>query len=804
MKQFFLRLSRGFVRRCTSAQLIDAGSCIINPQQPVIYALLQPALSDLAILDLECAKLGMPRPFSKQPWHSHSGNQSYFYLRPGSQWIDRKHSSYIAPLLRQLVEQVDTQQVQIVPVSIFWGQFPGRETSIWKLLLADNWAVSGRLRRLLQILLLGRKVRIQFSQPILLGDILAKQPEPDRALRLLHRQLRVELRQARTAVLGPDLSHRRTLVNQIVSQPQVQHAIAQHSQEQSITQAVSHKQALAYANEIASDYSHSAVRLLEILLNWFWNRFYDGIRLRNIEQVRSVAKDKTIIYVPCHRSHVDYLLLSYVLYQQGLGLPHVAAGVNLNMPVVGGLLRRCGAFFMRRSFRGNPLYTSVFNAYMQALLGRGHPLEYFIEGGRSRTGRMLQPRTGMLAITLDSFLQSSRMPVALVPVYIGYERVLEGRTYLGELRGRDKKKESFFDVLRALAGIRKQKLGQVWLNFGQPLDLGEFIEQQQPNWQQHSQPSEWISPASRQLANQLCQRINAAVAINPVNLVALATLSTQRMAIDRSQLEQLLDGYLKLLRLVPYSHFYSLPDGDGASMVESCLSMRLLRQQDNALGPICYLDETSAVLMTYYRNNILHVFALPALLASLFYSNARMNRTQISLYCKTLFPFLQAELFVQGSTAQLNEQLKLWLQAFVELGLLQANGDSYQRPDPSSGEFVFLSLLANSITQTLQRYYMVIALLLKQPQYSLNAEQLEERCTQMAQRLSILHGINAPEFFDKQLFRLFISSLLQRKVLREDEQQRLGHTHRLNSMAQSIAQKVLPAEIRLSILQATQ
>src|SRR5690606_18787733 len=160
---------------------------------------------------------------------------------------------------------------------------------------------------------------------------------------------------------------------------------------------------------------------------------------------------------------------------------------------------------------------------------------------------------------------------------------------------------------------------------------------------------------------------------------------------------------------------------------------------------------------------------------------------------------LQAELFVQGSTAQLNEQLELWLQAFVELGLLQANGDSYQRPDPSSGEFVFLSLLANSITQTLQRYYMVIALLLKQPQYSLNAEQLEERCTQMAQRLSILHGINAPEFFDKQLFRLFISNLLQRKVLREDEQQRLGHTHRLNSMAQSIAQKVLPAEIRLSI-----
>src|SRR5690606_39327280 len=124
-------------------------------------------------------------------------------------------------------------------------------------------------------------------------------------------------------------------------------------------------------------------------------------------------------------------------------------GINLNMPLIGGLLRRGGAFFMRRTFRGNPLYTAVFNEYLHTLFCRGFPVEYFVEGGRSRTGRTLQPKTGMLAITLRSFLRSSRLPIAFVPVYIGYERVLEGRTYLGELRGAAKKKESIGDMFRS-------------------------------------------------------------------------------------------------------------------------------------------------------------------------------------------------------------------------------------------------------------------------------------------------------------------------------------------------------------------
>ena len=132
--------------------------------------------------------------------------------------------------------------------------------------------------------------------------------------------------------------------------------------------------------------------------------------------------------MPCHRSHVDYLLLSYVIYQRGYAVPYVAAGVNLNLPVIGRLLRKGGAFFIRRSFRGSGLYPIVFMKYVDVMMNRGHPIEFFIEGGRSRTGRLLRPRTGMLGMTVRSFLRDTRRPVAYVPVYFGYDKLLEGES----------------------------------------------------------------------------------------------------------------------------------------------------------------------------------------------------------------------------------------------------------------------------------------------------------------------------------------------------------------------------------------
>jgi glycerol-3-phosphate O-acyltransferase len=779
----------------------------LDRSKPVFYVLQLPSLSDLAVVDTECRKAGLPRPVLPVSVGALDEPAAFFYLTPEPDWLGRQDKRGTSPTLQRLVSALSQHAVddaQIIPVSVFWGQSPDRETSPWKLLFADSWAVTGRLRRLVSILILGRKTRVQFSTPIHLRELVEQDKGHERTLRMVQRILRVHFRNQKAAVIGPDVSHRRNLVKGLVHGPQVRQAIIDEAERENISLEKAESQALRYGNEIASDYTYTAIRFLELVLSWFWNKIYDGIKVNHIEGVQDVAQGHEVIYVPCHRSHIDYLLLSYLLFKNGLTPPHIAAGINLNMPVIGGLLRRGGAFFMRRTFKGNPLYTAVFNEYLHTLFSKGFPVEYFVEGGRSRTGRMLQPKTGMLAITLRSFLRSNRLPVVFVPVYIGYERVLEGRTYLGELRGASKKKESIFDIFKVI-GALKQRFGHVWVNFGEPIKLAEFLDSEQPDWRSQDYGSQfrpdWLNSTTNRLGTRVAQHLNEAAAINPVNLVALALLSTSKLALDDRALARVLDLYLALLRKVPYSPHTTLPEGDGQALIDYVQKMDLLAEQKDALGKILYLDEHNAVLMTYYRNNVLHIFALPALLASFFQSSARMSREQILRFTKALYPYLQSELFIRWSLEELDAVIDQWLAAFVEQGLLTLDGDIYVRPAPSSREFVLLTLLARAIVQTLQRFYMATALLLNAGQNAISAEELEDLCTVMAQRLSILHGLNAPEFFDKSLFRHFIQSLLDQGVLRQDEAGKLSHHPLLNELAEGAAKRVLPAEIRLSIRQ---
>ncbi|UAW97698.1 glycerol-3-phosphate 1-O-acyltransferase PlsB [Halopseudomonas nanhaiensis] len=809
---FFGRLRFGFMRRLlfiwarSESIANSAYNERLDQHQPIVYVLPSRSLSDLLVLDRECVKAGIPRPV-RPTIGALDEAEAHVFLHHGQAWVGRPDPRRQSPQLLRILNAVEhnpSLDVQLVPVSVFWGQSPDVESSPIKLLFAYNWAVGGRLRKLLAILLHGRKIRVRFGNPMSVRALVNEDLGHPRNVRKVNRLLRVHFRQQRGAVVGPDLSHRRTLLKGLLRAPLVREAIAREAQEENIDEARARRDAARYANEIASDFTYTIIRFLEVVLSWFWNKLYKGIRVQHIERVQDIARGNEIIYVPCHRSHIDYLLLSYLLFRNSLTPPHIAAGINLNMPIIGSILRRGGAFFMRRSFKGNQLYTAVFNEYLHTLFSRGFPVEYFIEGGRSRTGRMLNSKTGMLAITLRSFLRSSRRPIVFVPVYIGYERVLEGRTYLGELRGQAKKKESVFDLFRVLSAL-KLPFGQVAVNFGEPVALADFLDRTQPDWRQVSDPEHskpvWMTYATNELAQLLTRSINAAADVNPVNLVALAMLSTPRLALDEPALARVLDTYTTLLRRVPYSASVTLPELEGPALIRYVEDMGLIGRQSDALGEILFLDEPQAVLMTYYRNNVLHLVALPALIACLFLNNPRVTRAQIARLITAIYPYLQAELFLQWDETALPEVIEQWIDGLIAQGLLREENEQIHRPDPSSGEFVLLTLLARTIIQMLERFYMVAALLLNNANGSLTAEELEGLCTVMAQRLSILHGLNAPEFFDKTLFRQFIQRLMQLDVLSADEQGRLHFKPELEDIAESTARRVLTAEIRLSIRQ---
>ena len=386
--------------------------------------------------------------------------------------------------------------------------------------------------------------------------------------------------------------------------------------------------ARTYGEEIAANYSHPFIVFMSGMLGRLWNRLYDGIELANFSSLESVDEGSEIIYVPCHRSHMDYLLLSYVVFHKGFAVPHIAAGINLNLPVIGRFLRRGGAFFLRRSFAGNTLYAAVFMKYLGQMMARGHSIEYFIEGGRSRTGRLLPPRTGMLAMTVRSYLREPRRPVVFVPVYFGYERLFEGRTYIGELSGRPKEKESVLALLRAIPALRS-RFGKVYVSFGEPLSLDEQILRHAPDWDRRPAGSDdrpqWLVPLIGELANQIMVRINAAACVTPINLVGLVLLAMPRQSMGEADLARQLELYASLLRQAPYSPRVWVTASDGASMLKYAESMGVIRRRPHELGDTFQMTEDSSVLTSYFRNNALHLMLMPSLLACAFLNNATVH-----------------------------------------------------------------------------------------------------------------------------------------------------------------------------------
>ncbi len=399
---------------------------------------------------------------------------------------------------------------------------------------------------------------------------------------------------------------------------------------------------------------------MSVVLGWLWNRLYDGVDFEHVEKMSEIGDGAEIIYVPCHRSHMDYLLLSYVIYRKGFAVPHVAAGINLNLPVIGRFLRKGGAFFLRRTFKGDAVYAAVFAKYLGFMMARGHPLEYFIEGGRSRTGRLLSPRTGMLSMTVRAYLRDPKRPVVFMPVYFGYERIVEGRTYIGELSGRPKEKESVFGLLKATVSVLRSKLGKVHVNLGQPISLDELLDRHNPGLARgaaeasESRPG-WINDAIGDLAVRINIEINAAAAVTPINLVAMAILATPRQALAEVDLVRQVELYQQLLRDAPV---WTLGDGHGGQRrANDPLRWKpwgCWRRQAHPLGDIMRMNAENAVLATYYRNNILHLFAMPSLLACCFVSNAAMRTADIHRLVWRVYPYIAAELFLRWDEASVS------------------------------------------------------------------------------------------------------------------------------------------------------
>ena len=474
--------------------------------------------------------------------------------------------------------------------------------------------------------------------------------------------------------------------------------------------------------------------------------------------------------------------------------PHIAAGVNLNFWPAGPIFRRAGAFFIRRTFRGNRLYTAIFREYLDQLFTLGYPVKYFCEGGRSRTGRLLTPKTGMLAMTVQSVLRGVERPVTFVPVYIGYEHVMEVASYLKELRGNEKKKESIGQIFSAIRQLRNFGLGYV--SFGEPLSLNQFLSQQEPDWkqtdlEQESKP-QWLNPAVTDLAQKVQIGINKAAAVNPVALVSLCLLASNKRALGKDELVRQLDCYLKLLRAVPYNDNVYVADDTAEVVLEKALAHNKFEVLSESGMEIVRLDDTSAIAMTYYRNNIKHLFVIPGLIASKIVAGA--EKKQIQQFIEQLYPVLRNEWFIEVD--DLSAYVDAVIGEFKSQGLVEQKGRKLIAAEVESNQYFELALLARTVQDTLQRYAIVLSLIDRSEQIS--RADLEKQSQALAQKLSALHGVNAPEFFDKKVIATKVAGLKDKGIVSLNEGGCLVHNEESTELMHTVMELV-DFEVRQTI-----
>ncbi len=783
---------------------------ILNPADAeVVYVLETGGLADLLALERICRKRGLPSPTAAFDYAGQRENRRVIILRRTQGVLFRRSASRGSPRLRRLIDAASgsSDELLLIPVAIYWGRSPDKERSLFKLLFSENWEVAGRMRKFFATILTGRDTLLRYSEALPLRSVMVDDAEAAVLFRKISRILRVHFRQRRAATVGPDLSHRRTLVNQVLRAPSVQRVIDAESGGDRAARESAEKKAREYALEVAADISYPTIRVVERLLKRVWNQIYDGIELNHVDHLHEVARSKEVVYVPCHRSHFDYLLLGYVVYEEGLHIPHVAAGINLNLPIVGRILRRGGAFFLRRTFKGNRLYAAVFDAYLHQVIRRGHSLEYFIEGGRSRTGRLLEPKGGMLVMTVHSFVKDSRRPIVFVPVYFGYERLIEGDAFISELGGAAKEKESLFGLVRSLRSLR-ENYGKVYVNFARPIELEPMLDELHPEWREADSGTDdrpaWLGDVVDKLGLRIMQEINSAAAVTPISLLAYVLLATPKQKIGADELHRQLELSLNLLHRVRYSELVTIPDQTPDEIIRHGQHLGVISRTTHATGDVWHMTEDMAVRMTFFRNNILHLLAVPASVACCFIQGRELEHAELQRLLRMIYPFMKKELCLKWKYAHIDDVTSEAIEALVEQGLLtrSRNKKVLERPPAGSEKAYQLLMLGNAMVPMLQRFYLAIAILVRNGSGQLTRTRLEQLCQQSAERLSMIYGLHSPDFFNKTLFQDFIRTLQAQEVVRRNEEGLLVFDDSIESIGAD-ARLVLGEEIRHSILSLT-
>ncbi len=732
-----------------------------NPSNTVIYVLERRSLFDLIVLDLVAEQLEIVNPLSTH-CDLEENRRFFFLLRAegsrGKVTMFRL-SQRMQRMQQRLIADAQAQAV-LVPVSVFWGRTNEKEGSFARRLVSDKWRGSGGLRRFLGLAFVRTDLLVQLHPPI----DWRKQTKVDQStpynLRHIARLLRASFKHARIATLGPAMVRRASII---------QHLVTRNNLDKN-----AYRQRRKLAKHLVADLSYPGMRALKSVLDVFWHRVYDQIELLNADRTRDVAKTHTLIYLPNHRSHIDYLILSYLLFMNGISIPHIAAGDNMNLPLIGALLRRCGAFFIRRSFRDDPDYRDLLKRYLTVLLKDGCSIEFFIEGTRSRSGLMLEPRVGLLQMILEIQDKVLDKPIALVPVYVSYERLVESESYRAELLGASKRSENWRDMLNAIKLLR-QKLGVVKVALGQPLELVKNTASF--SLDQDDAPS---------MATTIVEKINDTAIFSPTNLVASAVFSLGTGTFPLAHIARRIEFLRGLLRVESLKHAYTLGPEQANSLVMRVGELGFYAIENDE---IVVSNRTHAHL-AWFRNNTFHAFATASIVAVVILNQAYPCRQiEIVRQVAGLLPHVAGILKFRMDL----REVKRWITHFKNANLIQESAENFIEPAEHQTELnTDLRGLAQLIMPVLECMFVSVSCLSSQSPSARTRNGLIELSFKSIRAASITTDDDALLGFERRFFESFIDRLIATKLVDITATGELQSTSKLDLIRRRSTKAIAP------------
>ncbi|MFA9409902.1 MAG: 1-acyl-sn-glycerol-3-phosphate acyltransferase [Deltaproteobacteria bacterium] len=557
-----------------------------------------------------------------------------FLRRPpkfGSQ--TRRGRELEVDLIQALVarQRTSSQPILLVPQTFVWSKQAATVSPNLLDLLFGPVQWPGRVRVLFQFLLNYRDAKLRSGEPFDLKEFIEKNPDltDAKAADKVRYALLRRMERDRAVILGPMKKTSARIQDELLRSPRVRAHIERYAEEKGISYAKAENVARKQLGHLCAKQNLLVVDLLHRFFTWVWSKMYDGVVLdkEGLERVREAARDASLVLLPSHKSHIDYLVLSDMLYGHAMMPPLIAAGDNLSFWPIGALLRRGGAFFIRRSFHGDTLYPVLVEAYLRKLLAEGFTVEFFLEGGRSRIGKPLPPKYGLLSMVFESASKLRGTKVKLVPISIGYERIIEERSFVHELSGGDKQSENVGDLIKS-SSILRSKWGRLYVQFGEIIDFDEFQEETIERSGGALSNIDDITPeqqrnAVQALAHKVMYLINEVTVVTPAALVATALLSHQKRGMTRASLLSACEDLLATLDVMDARIAHQLRVGEGRIREDTIdealhlfLDARLIIAHDTGPEPIYTIHSERRIALEYYQNTIIHFFVPRALISA--------------------------------------------------------------------------------------------------------------------------------------------------------------------------------------------